>query len=124
MHPSILPVFLACLMSASLAVPTDNLAEVSGDPENPTPKDMAITDIYLFNTPLHRFIAHRNDTNPPTLVWESDGCTYVPRGILPKYTRSFQIACYRHDFGYRNYKRQERASANAKIRIDNLFLRE
>jgi len=79
------------------------------------------TDNLLFSSSLSYFIKQRNLKNPKWLVWTSDGCSYVddyPGGF------PFIRACWRHDFGYRNYKKQNRFSTANKRKIDDKFLAE
>lgn len=49
--------------------------------------------------------------------WSTDYCSSSPDNPLGF---SFNIACYRHDFGYRNYKEMGQFPAN-KDRIDSYF---
>jgi hypothetical protein len=78
-----------------------------------------ITDDYVFNTPLRRFMQyHAEGRYPGQLDWSSDGCTNAfnaPAGW------NFLPACQRHDFGYRNYKNQGRFTDSARERIDKQF---
>ncbi|GAA3642778.1 hypothetical protein GCM10022267_31750 [Lentzea roselyniae] len=52
------------------------------------------------------------------LDWSSDGCSYSPDN---PFGFKFLPTCHRHDFGYRNYKRQGRFSEANRLRIDNNF---
>lgn len=81
----------------------------------------AITDQLLFNTPLPDFITHRDVKNPPTLDWSSDGCTSSPDN---PFGFPFTPACYRHDFGYQNYRLQTRFTESGKLNIDDNFKSE
>ena len=66
----------------------------------------AVTDDYLFTKTLSQFKTIR--TQAPysgQLDWSSDGCSYSPDN---PFGFKFLPACHRHDFGYRNYKRQSR----------------
>ncbi|TKK80967.1 hypothetical protein FDA94_34635 [Herbidospora galbida] len=82
--------------------------------------DVAETDRWLFSTPLDTFAAEavnrRASANEP-LDWSTDNCSFIgDRGVF-----DFLKACWRHDFGYRNYKKQSRfTSANRKL-IDDQF---
>ncbi|MBY8872950.1 phospholipase [Micromonospora sp. PLK6-60] len=49
--------------------------------------------------------------------WSTDYCSSSPDNPLGF---SFSLSCYRHDFGYRNYKAMGRFSAN-KSRLDSAF---
>lgn len=51
--------------------------------------------------------------------WSSDGCSWAPD---KPYGFNFLPACQRHDFGYRNLKKQHRFSETYKKRVDAKFL--
>ncbi len=79
----------------------------------------AVTDDYLFSKSLSQFKTIR--TQAPysgQLDWSSDGCSYSPDN---PFGFKFLPACHRHDFGYRNYKRQSRFTETTRLRIDNKF---
>ena len=78
-----------------------------------------ITDQYLFSTSLTQFQSLRvQKPYPSQLDWSSDGCSNSPDNPF-----GFNLvkACYRHDFGYRNYKRQGRFTESNRLAIDNNF---
>ncbi|CAI9632817.1 unnamed protein product [Alternaria burnsii] len=76
-----------------------------------------VTDSYVFDISIDEFITNRNAKNPPELDWSSNGCTASPDN---PFGFDFINSCYRHDFGYRNFKAQDRFEAN-KARIDDNF---
>ncbi|KAB2109130.1 hypothetical protein AG0111_0g3563 [Alternaria gaisen] len=76
-----------------------------------------VTDSYMFDISIDEFITNRNAKNPPELDWSSNGCTASPDN---PFGFDFVNSCYRHDFGYRNFKAQNRFEAN-KARIDDNF---
>jgi hypothetical protein len=80
----------------------------------------SITDTYLFSTSLSNFENTRNSrTHADQLDWSSDGCSWSPDRPIGF---DFLPGCHRHDFGYRNYKKQGRFSeANRKRIDDNLY---
>ena len=80
-----------------------------------------ITDQYLFSLTLPQFTAKRNARDPSTLIWDSDGCTSSPDN---PFGFPFTPACHRHDFGYRNYKNQNRFTDANKLKIDDNFKKE
>ncbi|KAK3311710.1 secretory phospholipase A2 [Chaetomium strumarium] len=80
-----------------------------------------ITDQYLFSITLPAFTAKRNARDPPTLIWDSDGCSSSPDN---PFGFPFVPACHRHDFGYRNYKAQNRFTDAGKLSIDNSFKKD
>ncbi|VBB75924.1 Putative protein of unknown function [Podospora comata] len=77
-----------------------------------------VTDQLMYSISLPAFTARRNARNPPTLDWTSDGCTSSPDNPL---NFPFVPACHRHDFGYHNYRAQNRFTESGKLKIDNNF---
>jgi hypothetical protein len=78
-----------------------------------------VTDQYLYNTSLSNFSSIRNDRPyAGQLDWSSDACSWSPDQPLGY---NFTPACHRHDFGYRNYKKQSRFSEANRKRIDDNF---
>jgi hypothetical protein len=61
------------------------------------------------------FQSARNTHDPSWMDWTSDGCsTPLPVGLGDTgRSYNFRKACQRHDFGYRNEKRLDRAAAKA-----------
>jgi hypothetical protein len=106
------------------------------------------TDNYLFTLTISQFITNRNGKiGPAELDWTSDGCsdspdnpfgfncTFHPHHIvvnrfshlsLTLYLHQHIVinSCYRHDFGYRNYKKQSRFTDANKARIDSNFKKD
>ncbi|GLZ29807.1 hypothetical protein Lesp02_19970 [Lentzea sp. NBRC 105346] len=79
----------------------------------------AVTDQYLFSTSLSGFeTARAQQPYNGQLDWSSDGCSYSPDS---PFGFKFLPSCHRHDFGYRNYKRQSRFTESNRLRIDNNF---
>ncbi|MEJ2855821.1 MULTISPECIES: phospholipase [unclassified Saccharothrix] len=79
----------------------------------------AVTDDYLFNRTLSQFSSIRSQTPyADQLDWSSDGCSWSPDN---PFGFKFLPACHRHDFGYRNYKRQSRFDETTRLRIDDKF---
>jgi len=79
------------------------------------------TDNLLFVKTMPQFQEARNARNPSTLDWSSDNCSSSPDNPLGfKFTQS----CQRHDFGYRNYKKQSRFTETNRKRIDDNFLKD
>ena len=77
------------------------------------------TDNYLYSLSLSQFSATRNARPYATqLDWSSDACSNSPDN---PFGYNFTPACHRHDFGYRNYKRQSRFTESNRLRIDNQF---
>lgn len=55
--------------------------------------------------------------------WKTDGCSWAPDTVPGGY--NFYNACWRHDFGYRNYKKtvgKPKFLRDHKLRIDKAFL--
>lgn len=65
-------------------------------------EEESVTDQYLFNITLESFVHERECQCSPYLFWESDGCSDSPDH---PFGFDYLPACYRHDFGYDNYKR-------------------
>lgn len=82
---------------------------------------VAVTDQILFSISLPAFTTRRNARNPPTLNWSSDDCTSSPDNPLGF---PFKPACHRHDFGYNNYRAQNRFTTANKLSIDDNFKKE
>ncbi|NUT97963.1 MAG: phospholipase [Saccharothrix sp.] len=79
----------------------------------------AVTDDYLFSRTLAQFASIRSQTPyADQLDWSSDGCSWSPDN---PFGFKFLPACHRHDFGYRNYKRQSRFNETTRLRIDDKF---
>ncbi|KAG6105812.1 hypothetical protein E4U14_004919 [Claviceps sp. LM454 group G7] len=77
-----------------------------------------VTDLILFNIDLPKFVEDRNLQRPKYLVWTSDGCTDAPDN---PFGFNYEPACYRHDFGYNNFRPQHRFTKENKKRIDDNF---
>jgi len=107
-----------CLASSVLALPGPSKVGASVVQRQSANQ---ITDQYLFSITLPAFIAHRNARDPSTLIWDSDGCSDSPDN---PFGFPFVPACYRHDFGYRNYKAQSRFTSAGKLNIDNNFKKD
>ncbi|KAJ3540734.1 hypothetical protein NM208_g4935 [Fusarium decemcellulare] len=104
----------ASLVPAAFALPAgDKDASVSKRQSANT-----VTDQLLFSVTLPTFTARRNARDPPTLIWDSDGCTSSPDN---PFGFPFIPACNRHDFGYHNYRAQTRFTVSNKKRIDDNF---
>ncbi|KAK6356793.1 hypothetical protein TWF718_001134 [Orbilia javanica] len=88
------------------------------------------TNNAIFSIGLNEFIEdHRNKgLNSPPLTYESDGCSVPPEVAKAfkidkdfPYGYEFLHSCYRHDFGYRNYKAQNRFTSPNRELLDNKF---
>ena len=78
-----------------------------------------LTDQYMYSTSLTDFQQLRAEQpNGDILDWSSDGCSNSPDNPF-----GFNLvkACYRHDFGYRNYRDQGRFTEDNRLTIDNQF---
>ncbi|MCJ1363067.1 hypothetical protein MMC16_002173 [Acarospora aff. strigata] len=76
------------------------------------------TDDLLFRTALSTFLARKAALQPPYLDWSDDGCSASPDRPSGY---NFLDSCKRHDFGYRNYKKQARFTETARKAIDGNF---
>lgn len=57
--------------------------------------------------------------------WKTDGCSWAPDTLPGGY--DFKFPCWRHDFGYRNFKKTVGTSKfhrDHKKRVDKAFLRD
>jgi hypothetical protein len=126
------PTLIAILSLASLALSA---------PSSRIPRPSALgtaTDSYVFSISIDQFISNRNaKVGPAELDWDSDGCSSSPDNPFgfdcpspfpPSITIYILIhryivldSCYRHDFGYRNFKKQARFTDANKARIDSNF---
>ena len=80
---------------------------------------VAVTDDYLYTKTISQFTTLRaQQPYAGQLDWSSDGCSYSPDN---PFGFKFLPTCERHDFGYRNYKRQGRWNETNRLRIDNNF---
>ncbi|KAK2763883.1 hypothetical protein FQN54_009501 [Arachnomyces sp. PD_36] len=101
---------LCAVLPLALAAPTTSQLSARETDEE-------ATDRLLFDSAIEDFIAARDATDPASLDWSSDGCSSSPDN--PGF--DFLNSCYRHDFGYRNYKAQDRFSDENKDSIDTNF---
>ena len=79
------------------------------------------TDNLLLRRPMAKFLAAKRARSPAALIWTDDGCSNAPdqpNGY------NFLPSCYRHDFGYRNYKAQGRFNEPNRETIDNNMKRD
>src|SRR5450755_792454 len=119
--------FAAPLLAICLAP-----ASTLGSPLSPRDCTLACiekeTDRLLLEVPIADFIKARDAHDPLEVIWTSDGCS-VPKGPLrwlvgnkdKPFGFKFLPSCYRHDFGYRNYKQQARLNKEAEEKLDKNF---
>lgn len=79
-------------------------------------------DRLVFKTSMKTFQAARKKKSPRPCNWTSDGCSWSPDRPLLVY--NFRPACQRHDFGYRNMKKQKRFTKAMKARVDLQFRKD
>jgi len=95
-------------------------------PVTPATDWRAVTDDLLFTASIGRFVSSRFIVGPTQFDWSTDNCS----APFPEPARSrpagfdFRAPCWRHDFGYRNYKGQNRFNESARQRIDDNFKRD
>jgi hypothetical protein len=78
------------------------------------------TNTLIFSTPLSKFlyiISFRPQSS--SMDWNDDGCSNSPDEPLGF---NFLPSCQRHDFAYRNFKKQDRFTEEQRERIDKNFL--
>ncbi len=115
-------VLLAVLLPVLLALGAPTAAAAG---QAPSVDAMAFTDRLVFSTPIEEFVAIRQlQVGPAAVDWSSDGCSvpvlHEPQRSMP-HGFDFRAACERHDFGYRNEKRQGRFTEESRHRIDDVF---
>jgi len=117
-------VVAATTVLAVSVLPTPSPAIAAGD-------SSAITHL-MFDIDIAAFVAARSANAPASVDWSSDGCsTPLPAGLGDTgRSYNFRAACWRHDFGYRNYKALDREpgqrgrwwNATSRKRLDDVFL--
>lgn len=111
------PLLLLGLLSPlTLAAPVEFDAElISARADECT---IALTDQYMFTDSITTFQSHRNSKTPSCFDWSSDNCSSSPDKPAGF---NFIPSCQRHDFGYRNTKKQGRHTEPLRKRIDDKF---
>ncbi|KAF5865966.1 hypothetical protein ETB97_001544 [Aspergillus alliaceus] len=79
------------------------------------------TDNLIFKVSMKTFQKARKAKNPSKCNWSSDNCSKSPD--KPD-GYNFIPSCQRHDFGYRNTKKQKRFTKAMKKRIDDNFKKD
>jgi hypothetical protein len=79
------------------------------------------TDNYVFELDLNEFQSKRDSKSPSCCDWTTDGCSKAPDKFRDF---SFTRACHRHDFGYRNSKKQKRFTEALRKKIDDQFKKD
>jgi hypothetical protein len=77
-----------------------------------------ITDNYVFKLSLNEFHSKRDNKTPSCCDWTTDDCSKAPDKFKDF---SFVRACQRHDFGYRNSKKQKRFTSAHRKKLDDQF---
>lgn len=121
----IFPVIAGLAQGLSIGMPNNSnittplIGNINSADAQCADKDMVekITDYYLFEVPLPDFLIARQQ-HKEELDWSSNGCTGAPEKL--GYWK-FHDACLRHDFGYRNYRIQNRCNTRNKKKIDQKF---
>ncbi|PFH59388.1 hypothetical protein XA68_12447 [Ophiocordyceps unilateralis] len=113
--------FLVPLLFASLTSAQQGPVDVNATGLISAQDLLAHTDHIIFNITLEQFRFTRKSGLWGALDWSSDGCSHSPDN---PFKFPFVPACYRHDFAYRNYKRQKRFTEINRERIDNNFLKD
>ncbi|KAG8790556.1 hypothetical protein FRC16_000824 [Serendipita sp. 398] len=84
---------------------------------------VAKTDEILYKYTIDQFVTALAQKNPPELDWEqTDGCSRAPDNFPTLY--NFRSSCKRHDFGYSNYRKQNRLCKNTRNALDQQFKRD
>ncbi|WP_017627100.1 phospholipase [Nocardiopsis chromatogenes] len=111
---------LRAVTAACAAAVTLPLAAAPAQADTLPPDELRrVTDAYVFDYALDDFIAvSEQRPHEPQLDWSNDGCSMSPDQPLGY---DFNPGCVRHDFGYRNFKLQQRFDESNRLRIDNVF---
>jgi len=112
---------LLSLGSVVAAAPAADSVEAGLEKRQSQATKIASTNTRMWSNSLTTFNNHKKSKNPSYLIWTSDGCTGSPD---KPFGWNFALGCYRHDFGYRNYKNQKRFTKKNKDKIDKKFLTE
>ncbi|MFI5757389.1 phospholipase A2 [Streptomyces sp. NPDC051569] len=110
------------------AGPLSSTAKSKAAKNSPTGSRASATDYWLFDRGLWAFRDEKKRKGRRSdLVWTDDGCSapwYTKMSATVRnYAKQFNMPCQRHDFGYRNYRKQNRNTTRArKDRIDTRFL--
>ncbi|KAG0639380.1 prokaryotic phospholipase A2-domain-containing protein [Tuber brumale] len=81
----------------------------------------SVTDRLLYSTGMGAFLTAKRNKNPRNLDWTDDGCSNSPDKPAGF---NFLDSCKRHDFGYRNYKKQHRFTEANRKRVDDNFKKD
>ncbi|KAF4549835.1 Prokaryotic phospholipase A2-like protein [Elsinoe fawcettii] len=109
------PLLLLTVTSVAIAAPAEESPKLAARSLE------SDTDLLLFDWKMADFVDARNHRERfPGLDFDSDGCSgpWVPEEPLDY---DFEASCWRHDFGYRNYKKQNRFNDASKDKIDGNF---
>ncbi|RPA95495.1 phospholipase A2 group [Choiromyces venosus 120613-1] len=79
------------------------------------------TDRLLYSTSMSAFLTAKRNKNPGNLNWTDDGCSKSPDKPAGF---NFLDSCKRHDFGYRNYKKQRCFTDANRKRVDDNFKKD
>ena len=88
-------------------------------PQNPC--TASETDRLIFSTPIAQFHRQWDVKSPGCFDWSSDDCSGSPDNPLGF---DFNYPCRRHDFGYRNSKKQGRCTEAYRKRVDDNFQKD
>ncbi|KAG8809783.1 hypothetical protein FRC17_003256, partial [Serendipita sp. 399] len=86
---------------------------------------VAKTDEILYKYTIDQFLTAKAQRNPPELVWDKiDGCSglLTPNGVPSLY--NFRPSCERHDFGFANYRKQNRLCRGSRNALDQQFKKD
>ena len=80
-----------------------------------------VTDFLIFSTGMSTFLTAKKNKYPSSLIWTDNACS---KSLDKPLGYNFLHACQRHDFGYRNYKSQERFTDTNRKKVDDNFARD
>ncbi|KAG0127372.1 prokaryotic phospholipase A2-domain-containing protein [Tuber indicum] len=102
-------------------IPETQAASFAADADQAASSPRSVTDRLLYSTAMGAFLTAKRNRNPRNLDWTDDGCSNSPDKPAGF---NFLDSCKRHDFGYRNYKKQHRFTAGNRKRVDDNFKKD
>jgi hypothetical protein len=106
----------------SIPIPLPSSSYSYSPSTSPRPSTHSLATHLIHATALTEFLELRSSQHESQtlsrLDWTSDGCSKSPDR---PFGFDFLSCCYRHDFAYRNYRRQGRLNEDERYRIDVRF---
>jgi hypothetical protein len=116
-------ILMGILSTPAVAAPIPEIVPYAIPDKNAVLPDnelSTVTDRFLFEAGMSDFQYYKKVTPASSqLDWSDDGCSNSPDNPLDF---DFMPSCQRHDFGYRNYKKQGRFDEANRKKLDDNFL--